>query len=249
MRRKHSGIEAEIFRAAVAIFSERGYQATTLDDLAAAARISRATFYSYFPRKDELLRRMYRQVFSSTQAAIERIAGEDLPVPEKLRSIIRFLVSYMATNKPLVQVFFSELLSLPSAMNRSVTQANRAFCAIIERVVEEGVRTGAFIQLHPKRFTYMLLGACNWMHRWYRPGGEWRPDMIADEIIRILESGCLRQPAETGEAVLLREVRALREEVRQMRASGRRDRKHARRGAHPATKSVKRERNRLALYK
>jgi hypothetical protein len=73
--------------------------------------------------------------------------------------------------------------------------------------------------------------------------------MIADEIIRILESGCLRQPAETGEAVLLREVRALREEVRQMRASGRRDRKHARRGAHPATKSVKRERNRLALYK
>ncbi len=244
MRRKHSALEGEILRAAETIFSERGYQATTLDDLAAAARISRATFYSYFPSKEELLRRMYRQVIATTQTGIERIANEDLPTPEKLRRIIRFLVSYLATNKPLMQVFFSEILSLPSAMNRSVTQANRAFCEVIERVVEEGVRTGVFIPLHPKRFTYMLLGACNWMHRWYRPGGTWTPDMIAEEIIRILESGYLQQQTETGEAVLLREVRALREEVRQMGASGRPEQKHVQRGANHATRSVKRERNR-----
>ena len=76
MGRKHSGIEAQILRAAETIFSERGYQATTLDDLVIAARISRATFYNYFPSKDELLRRMYRQVISSTQVTIERITGE-----------------------------------------------------------------------------------------------------------------------------------------------------------------------------
>ena len=240
MGRKHSGIEAQILRAAEMTFSERGYQATTLDDLAVAAKISRATFYSYFPSKEELLRRMYRQVIASTQASIDRIAREDVPAPEKLRRIVRFHVSYLATHKPLMQVFFSELLSLPSAMSRSVTQANRAFCAVIERVVEEGVRTGVFIPLHPKRFTYMLLGACNWMHRWYRPGGEWTPDMIADEIIRILESGCLQQQTETNEAILLREVRALREEVKQMRVSGRQDQKHVQRSANHATKSVKR---------
>lgn len=247
MRRKHSAIEGEILRTAAAIFGERGYQATTLDDIAVAARISRGTFYSYFPSKDELLRRMYREVISSTQAAIEKIATEDLPVPEKLRRIVRFLVSYLATHKPLMQVFFSELLSLPSTMSRSVAQANRAFCAVIERVVEEGVRTGVFIPLHPKRFTYMLLGACNWMHRWYRPGGEWTPDMIADEIIRIVESGCLQQQTETGETVLLREMRALREEVKQMRASGRMEPECLQRGVHDTPKSGKRkERNRAA---
>jgi TetR/AcrR family transcriptional regulator, cholesterol catabolism regulator len=244
MRRKHSALEGEILRAAETIFSERGYQTTTLDDLAVAARISRATFYSYFPSKEELLRRMYRQVITTTQTGIERIANEDLPTPEKLRRIIRFLVSYLATNKPLMQVFFSEILSLPSTMNRSVTQANRAFCEVIERVVEEGVRTGVLIPLHPKRFTYMLLGACNWMYRWYRPGGEWTPEMIAEEIIRIVESGYLQQQTETGEAVLLREVRALREEVRQMRTSGRQGQKHVQRSANHATRSVKRERNR-----
>jgi AcrR family transcriptional regulator len=218
MRRKHSAIEREILRAAEMTFSERGYQATTLDDLAVAAKISRATFYSYFPSKEELLRRMYRQVIATTQDSLERIAKEELPAQEKLRRIVRFLVSYLATHKPLMQVFFSELLRLPSTMGRSVLQANRDFCAVIEGVVEEGVRTGVFRSLHPKRFTYMLLGACNWMHRWYRPGGEWTPDLIAEEIIRILESGCLQQQAETGETILLREVRALREEVGHVKA-------------------------------
>jgi len=216
MRRKHSAIEGEILRAAEATFSERRYEATTLDDLVVAAKISRATFYSYFPSKEELLRRMYRQVLATTQVIIERIAREDLPAPEKLRRIIRFLVSHLATHQPLMQVFFSELLSLPSSMSRSVRQANRAFCDMIERVVEEGVRTEALIPLHPKRFTYMLLGACNWMHRWYRPGGEWMPDMIAEEIIRVLESGCLQQQTKTSDAILLREVRTLREEVGQL---------------------------------
>ena len=219
MRRKHSAIESEILRAAADIFSERGYQATTLDDIAAAARISRATFYSYFPSKDELLRRMYRQVISSTQAAIERIANEDLPIPEKLRRMIRFVISYLATHKPLMQVFFSELFSLPSNMSRSVTQANRAFCEVIERVVKAGVRTRVVVPLNPQRFTYVLLGACNWMHRWYRPGGEWTPEAIAEEIICVLESGYLRQDTESATDVLLREMRALREEVEQLKVS------------------------------
>ena len=219
MRLKHSAIEQEIVRAAEATFSERGYQATTLDDLAVAAKISRATFYSYFPSKEELLRRMYHEVVSTTLASIERIAREDLPAQEKLRRIIRFIVTYNATHKPLMQVFFSEMFNLSSTMNRAVAQANRDFSDVIVRVVEEGVRTGMLLPVHPKRFTYMLLGACNWMYRWYRPGGEWTPDMIAEDFIQLLESGCLQPQTETSEAVLLREVRALREEIGQLTVS------------------------------
>jgi AcrR family transcriptional regulator len=218
MGRKHTAIEQEILRAAADMFSARGYQATTLDDIAGAARISRATFYNYFPSKDELLRRMYRQVISASQAAIEGIANEPLPAPEKLRRIIRFLISYLSAHTPLMQVFFSELFSLPSTMNRSVTHAHRVFREVVERIVEEGVRTGALITLNPKRFAFILLGACNWMYRWYRPGGEWTPESIAEEIIRVLESGYLQQKTERTENVLAREVRALREEVQQVKA-------------------------------
>ena len=115
-----------------------------------AVGISRAAFYSYFPSKEELLRRMYNQVISSTQTALERIAAEDLPVQEKLRRITRHHVHYLATHMPLAQVFFSELFNLPPEMERSVTQANRAFGQVIEKVVEEGVNTGVLIPGPPQ---------------------------------------------------------------------------------------------------
>lgn len=219
MSRKRKAIEAEILQVAADVFSEKGYRATTLDDIVAAAGFSRATFYSYFPSKEELLRRMYQQVTSSTQAAIERIAAEGLPVPEKLRRIIRYQISYLAEHQPLMRVFFSELLNLPPEMVRSVTQANRAYSRVIERVAAEGVRTGALAPLNPKRVTYAIIGMCNWTQRWYRPDGEWTPEVVADEFIRILESGYLQRDGEPSNHVLLREVRALRRQVENLEAA------------------------------
>src|ERR687888_67015 len=210
--RKRAAIEEEILRIAADKFGKQGYQATTLDEIAAEAGISRAAFYLYFPNKEELLRRMYSQVIATAQAGIEQIVAEDLPVPEKLRRIIRYQVRYMATNIPLSQVFFSEIFNLRPELGQWVRRANRAFGAVIERVVSEGVQKGELVPVHPKRFTYALMGMCNWMHRWYRPGGEWTPDTVAEEFIRILESGYLTPRMEHTRAPCVQEVQALRRE-------------------------------------
>ena len=215
--RKRTAIEEEVLRVAADKFGKQGYQATTLDEIAAEAGISRAAFYLYFPSKEELLRRMYNQVISTAQAAVEQIVAEDLPVPEKLRRIIRHQVRYMATNIPLSQVFFSEIFSLSPALGRSVKLANRAFGVVIEGVVSEGVQKGELIPLHPKRFTYALMGMCNWIHRWYRPGGEWTPDTIAEEFLQVLESGYLTLKADNHQAPCVQEVQTLRREVAELK--------------------------------
>jgi len=217
--RKRTAIEEEVLRVAADKFGKQGYQATTLDEIAAEAGISRAAFYLYFPSKEELLRRMYKQVIDTVQAAIERIVAEDLPVPEKLRRIIRHQVHYMVAHIPLTQVFFSEIFSLPPELSRWVKLANRAFGEVIERVVNEGVQKGELMPLHPKRFTYALMGMFNWMHRWYRPGGEWTPDTVAEEFIRILESGYLPHRAENTPGSLADEVRMLRREVEELKSA------------------------------
>lgn len=216
--RKRAAIEEEILRVAADKFGKQGYQATTLDEIAADAGISRAAFYLYFPNKEELLRRIYNQVISTSQVAIEQIVVEKLPVAEKLRRIIRHQVRYMAANIPLTQVFFSEIFNLRPELSHWVKRANRAFGAVIERVVSEGVRTGELAPLHPKQFTYALMGMCNWMYRWYRPGGEWTPDTVAEEFIRILESGYLTQRGEQPHAPCAQEVQALRGEVAELKS-------------------------------
>ena len=71
--RKRVAIEEEILRVAADKFGKQGYQATTLDEIATAAGISRGAFYLYFPSKEELLRRMYGQVIATSQTAIEQI--------------------------------------------------------------------------------------------------------------------------------------------------------------------------------
>src|SRR5262249_25689232 len=159
---------------------------------------------------------MYNQVIATSQVAVEQIAAEDLPVAEKLRRIIRHQVRYMATNIPLTQVFFSEIFNLRPELGQWVKRANRAFGAVIERVVSEGVQKGELISMHPKQFTYALMGMCNWMYRWYRPGGEWTPDSVAEEFIRILESGYLTQRVEQPHASCAPEIQALRREVAQL---------------------------------
>ena len=216
--RKRTAIEEEILRVAADKFGKQGYQATTLDEIAVAAGISRAAFYLYFPNKEELLHRIYNQVIASSQAAIEQIVAEKLPVSEKLRRIIRHQVRYMATNIPLAQVFFSEIFNLRPELGQWVKRANRAFGGVIEQVVSEGVQTGELIPLHPKQFTYALMGMCNWMHRWYRPGGEWTPDTVAEEFIRILESGYLTQKVEHAHAPCASEIQALRREVTELKS-------------------------------
>jgi AcrR family transcriptional regulator len=216
--RKRTAIEEEILRVAADKFGKQGYQATTLDEIAADAGISRAAFYLYFPSKEELLHRMYSQVISTAQAAIERIVAEEVPIPEKLRRIIRHQVRYMATNIPLSQVFFSEIFNLQPKLGQWVRRANRAFGEVIEKVVKEGVQKGELVAVHPKQFTYALIGMCNWMHRWYRPGGEWTPDTVAEEFIRILESGYLIQRRENHHAPCAQEVQALRREVAELKA-------------------------------
>ncbi len=213
MRKKNVAVETEVLRVAANIFSEKGYQATTLDDIAAAANISRRTFYSYFGSKDDLLRHIYREVVTTSVATAGRIAKEKLPARERLRRLVRYQVSNLATQMPLMRVFFSEFFSLPTELGRSVAHANRAYGRIFERVVAEGIGNGELIALDPQRFSYLLLGMCNWIHRWYRPDGKWTPDVIADEIIAVLEGGYLRPAPDVSNVSLMRELRALRKEI------------------------------------
>jgi hypothetical protein len=150
--------------------------------------------------------------------AAKRIAAEELPARDKLRRLVRQQVSALTTHTPLWRVFFTEIQNLPGELGRSVARANRSYSRIVEQVIADGVHTGELIQLEPQRFSYLFLGMCNWIQRWYRPGGEWTPDAIAEDIIVVLEGGYLRRPAEVSNEMLMHELHALRQELKELRS-------------------------------
>ncbi len=197
MRRAQDLLHEEIIRVAALCFAEVGYRATTLDTVAAQVGISKVTLYKHVPSKEELLCRMFERTIRSFRAGLRHVVEQPLPADEKLRRIIRYQVTQVATQLPLLRVFFSEEGSLPTAMARRVAREKREYDRAIERVVGEGIAEGRVRKLPPTLLVFGLLGLCNWLHKWYRPEGPLAPDEIARVLTDLLERGYLEPPPGT----------------------------------------------------
>lgn len=182
-------VHGEIIRAAAACFGEMGYRATTLETIAARAGLSKVTLYRYVSSKEDLLCRVFEHTIETSRTGLRQITEQALPVEDKLRRIIRYQVTLLATHLPFLTVFFSEESGLPAPIARRVAREKREYDRTIERVFREGIGAGRFRDLPPTLFVFALDGMCNWMHKWFRPQGPQTPDQIADVFIDLLERG------------------------------------------------------------
>jgi len=206
LTRTRSLVHGEILRAAAACFGEMGYRATTLETIAARAGVSKVTLYKYVSGKEDLLCRVFEHTIETSRRGLRQIAEQPLPVEDKLRRIIRYQVTLLATHLPFLTVFFSEESGLPAPIARRVAREKREYDRTIERVFREGVGAGRFRHLPPTLFVFALDGMCNWMHKWFRPEGPQTPEQIADVFIDLLERGYMAGAAADPVATGLRRV-------------------------------------------
>jgi AcrR family transcriptional regulator len=197
-----------------------GYRATTLDAIAARAGISKVTLYTYVPGKEELLCRVFERTVETSRSGLRRIVEQALPVDEKLRRIVAFQVALLASHAPFLTVFFGEESGLPPAMARRVAREKRAYDETIARVVRQGIEEGRFRPLDARLFVFAIDGMCNWMTKWYRPGGALRPEDIAAVFVDLLEHGYLVRPAAPADADIAPTLRRIEERL--ARLEGRR---------------------------
>ena len=197
MSRTRELVEEEILRVATACFSERGYQTTTIEEIAARVEISRVTFYTYFKSKEELLQAIFARGLQDYEQGLAAILQEDLPRREKLRRIMALQIASLTTEQPAIRLFFTEEQHLPPQLARQVQEFHRRIDRLLEQDTIEGIERGELIDVPPRLLMYAFMGMCNWVYRWYRPGGTITPDAIVDTFSRILEAGCLRSETDT----------------------------------------------------
>jgi len=195
--RKRARRRREIIRAALEAGREKGYHATTLDDIAGRLGIRKAALYHYFPDKDAILLACHRESLSE----LERIAGDSRAVEgpaRRLSFLIREHVRIMTETLEGSPLAF-EVTVLPAAARAEVIRGRDRFEGVLRGVVAEGIEGGEFRAVDPKVAVFAILGAVNWIARWYRPGGGGiQPaglgDAFADYLLRGLarESGRAR---------------------------------------------------------
>ena len=186
----------EIFHKAAEIFLEKGYEATTIADIAVRLGTDRATLYYYVGSKKELFQQVVREAAQTNIHAIEALANAKMPAAEKLRLAFTSLMESYSSSFPYLHVFLQENFPTLSHERDSWAKEIRGwserYYKAMRKILEQGVHEGEFALPLPVGLSTMaVIGAINWAHRWYRPGGKLQPDQIGEGFAEILLTGLL----------------------------------------------------------
>src|SRR5216684_4690546 len=86
-QRRSADIRERLFRAALKLFSEKGFQATTVEDITNAADVGKGTFFNYFPGKEHILLAFGEMQLAKLEHAVATVRESNQPMPEFLRSL------------------------------------------------------------------------------------------------------------------------------------------------------------------
>lgn len=214
VRGKQKAVRDQILRTAADLFRERGFRATTLDDIAARLGMSKASLYTHFRAKEEMLAAISRETIDSFTRELGLVLASDLSPEDKLRRIVREHVRFAIANRSFLTVFFTEETYLPAQFARILAARKDRYDKGVESVIADGIRRGVFRDVPPRLVVFGLLGMVNWLYKWYNPRGRWGAEEIASAFLSVVEEGILRRSRRAPQVG--RRIERLRRELRDL---------------------------------
>lgn len=176
---------ARLLDAAVTAFAEKGFHGTTTRDIAAAAGLSSAALYVHHKSKEELLYLISRTGHEETQRLThDAISSTDDPAAA-LRQVVHDFALHHARGHTRARIVNYELAALSADHLADILEIRRRIDLAIRRLVETGVADGVFDTPDPRMAATSVLSLCVDIARWYRDGGHWTPEYIADQYVEI----------------------------------------------------------------
>ena len=183
----------EIIQAASHVFRDRGFEATTLRDVALALRTDRASLYYYVGSKEELLEEIVREALGHDIQAAQAVRSSRRTSAEKIRALIESMVTSYAANYPHMNVYMEDLGRIArqdSEWSIDIIARTRTYESIVHSILKKGRSDGTLDSELPIELCALaLFGMINWMHRWYRPNIEWSPEQIAATYTEMFLNG------------------------------------------------------------
>jgi TetR/AcrR family transcriptional regulator, cholesterol catabolism regulator len=176
-----------IRRAAVLLFAQHGYAATSIRDIAKAVNMTNAGIYHHVTSKEALLADVMRIGHVRLIAATDRLlAGIDRP-EKRLATLIASLTAIHALNPMTTQVMDGELRSLTpgTAAHREIIELRDTYEAEWRRTIADGVSRGAFEVADQRLARLALMSVCTGTSEWYRPDGASTLDQVCAQFVSI----------------------------------------------------------------
>lgn len=185
------GLRAELIEKSALLFRTKGYDNTTVRDIAAAAGIQAGSWFYHFKTKQEILTAIMEQGMQRALAEVEAIAAEPLaPGPMLQRLVAAHLHTLLAPDQHCVAVLLYEWRSLDAVARARLAPLKDRYEAVWDDAIAALQQSGAWGA--PSQFDRLLLfGALNWTVQWYKPGSGADVGELAHQAMRFI----LRTPA------------------------------------------------------
>ncbi len=187
----------EILRTAARLFQQRGYDATSMNDVAAALKLSKGGLYHHFQSKDEILFEIMNHAMEITQERVlDPVRGIADP-EERLRSLIRRHIEVVLSPRDReITVMLHENHPLPPALRKRINTRKKDYVHFVESLIaevqKETQRTRpSRTAVSPRAAAFALLGMINWIYQWYKPEGELQANNLIPQFTELLFGGIL----------------------------------------------------------
>nr|BFE36100.1 TetR/AcrR family transcriptional regulator [Actinomadura rugatobispora] len=187
--RADGGRWPELLEIAACIFARKGYKSTRLQDIADEFGVLKGSLYHYIRSKDDLLFEVIRSVFVQGLGSLGGLAEADLDPLDRLRAVVRGHVLYLIDNLAETTVLLHEFDQL-SDEHRAALPIREYQTIIADLIADAKADARVKPEVDPKLAALAVLGAANWVHRWYRPGVR-APEEVADQYADLLVGGML----------------------------------------------------------
>jgi AcrR family transcriptional regulator len=183
---------AEIYRTAAQIILRKGYDATSINDIANALGMTKAGLYHYINGKKELLFDIMNFGLDELDEEVATPAGEIAEPAERLRFIIASHAQLVTRGQGAITILVDEITALTPAQNRIITRRKREYFNRLRELLNTLKAEGKLQDVDTTVATFSLLGMISWLSRWFRQNGALTQEQVAEQITKIALNGLLR---------------------------------------------------------
>jgi len=178
----------EILKSAATAFRRLGYHGATVEHIAATLEMKKGNLYYYYRNKEEILFACHQYSLDRLLELLQEVEQTDAAPDQKLRHLIVCFV-HIILDELHGTALFLDLEALSPSHRKAVVTRRDEFDHGLRQIVREGCRTSTFEPHDAKLLSFAILGAVNWIPRWYSPKGPSSSQQIADVFADYLLRG------------------------------------------------------------
>ena len=179
---------AAIVEGALACFDRHGIAGSTMEQIAAAAGVTKGAIYHHVRSKEELLQLAVDRALDALFAVTEHPAATAGRAIDRLEHVVRASVGVLTAELPYVTLLLR--VRGNSEVERSALQRRREFDRFVTALVRAAEHEGDVRpDVDPAVTSRLLFGTVNSLTEWYRPGGELSAADLADAVVTVLFTG------------------------------------------------------------